>query len=54
MGALAMLLGVVGLVDRLLPRSGDASLLLPPRLQLAIALLALTLGALVYWLGSRD
>jgi hypothetical protein len=50
-GALLLLFGVVGLVDRLLPRGADSVDVLPAAAQLAAAAGALVAGGALFALG---
>ena len=52
-GALLLLSGAVGLVDRLLPNAGDPLGTWPPWLQPTVAAALLALGAALFVLGRR-
>jgi hypothetical protein len=53
LGALLVLLGVIALVDRVLPGSRDPLLTLPAPTQLILAGCALVIGATLFVLGRR-
>jgi hypothetical protein len=52
-GALLLLVGTVGLVDRLLPRPSDALGTLPGTAQVVVAVALLALGGLLFVVGGR-